>query len=97
MIANVDPDRRIPHEPRAEFEADRRDQDSARGWCRIRQRLSNRLSWTHYRALLAVSDPAARAFYEIEAERENWSTPHLERRSSRRSTYVCSRAGTRRA
>ncbi|MBK6694533.1 MAG: hypothetical protein IPG50_20335 [Myxococcales bacterium] len=39
----------------------------------------SRLSWTHYRALLAVSDPAARAFYEIEAERENWSTPHLER------------------
>ena len=26
-----------------------------------------------------MSDPAARAFYEIEAERENWSTPHLER------------------
>lgn len=40
---------------------------------------SNSLSWTHYRALLAVSDPAARAFYEIEAARENWSTPHLER------------------
>jgi len=40
---------------------------------------SSRLSWTHYRALLSVSDPAARAFYEIEAERENWSTPHLER------------------
>lgn len=40
---------------------------------------SSRLSWTHYRALLAVSDPAARAFYEIEAEHENWSTPHLER------------------
>ncbi len=40
---------------------------------------SSRLSWTHYRALLAVSDPEARAFYEIEAERENWSTPHLER------------------
>lgn len=40
---------------------------------------SSRLSWTHYRALLAVSDPAARAFYEIEAERENWSTPYLER------------------
>jgi len=45
----------------------------------ITQGFSNRLSWTHYRALLAVSDPAARAFYEIEAERENWSTPHLER------------------
>jgi tetratricopeptide (TPR) repeat protein len=40
---------------------------------------SSRLSWTHYRALLKVSDPAVRAFYEIEAERENWSTPHLER------------------
>lgn len=40
---------------------------------------SSRLSWTHYRALLSVGDPAARAFYEIEAERESWSTPHLER------------------
>jgi predicted nuclease of restriction endonuclease-like (RecB) superfamily len=47
-------------------------QNSPRGF-------SSRLSWTHYRALLKVSDPAARAFYEIEAERENWSTPHLER------------------
>lgn len=54
---------RILHEPGAEF---------AHGF-------SSRLSWTHYRALLKVSDPAARAFYEIEAERENWSTPHLER------------------
>jgi predicted nuclease of restriction endonuclease-like (RecB) superfamily len=40
---------------------------------------SSRLSWSHYRALLKVDDPAARAFYEIEAERENWSVPHLER------------------
>jgi len=54
---------RILHEAGAEF---------AKGF-------SSRLSWTHYRALLTVSDPAARAFYEIEAERENWSTPHLER------------------
>ncbi|MCL2779672.1 MAG: DUF1016 N-terminal domain-containing protein, partial [Polyangiaceae bacterium] len=46
---------------------------------RIAEGFSARLSWTHYRALLKVSDPAARAFYEIEAERENWSTPHLER------------------
>jgi len=49
---------------------------------------SSRLSWTHYRALLAVRDPAARAFYEIEAERENWSTPTSSARSLRRSTYV---------
>jgi predicted nuclease of restriction endonuclease-like (RecB) superfamily len=40
---------------------------------------SGHLSWSHYRALLKVNDPAARAFYEIEAARENWSTPHLER------------------
>ncbi|MBW2528705.1 MAG: hypothetical protein JRI23_31310 [Deltaproteobacteria bacterium] len=37
------------------------------------------LSWTHYRLLLAVSDPQARAFYEIEAARESWSTRELER------------------
>jgi len=46
--------------------------DFARGF-------SSRLSWSHYRALLKVHDPAARAFYEIEAEHENWSVPHLER------------------
>jgi predicted nuclease of restriction endonuclease-like (RecB) superfamily len=40
---------------------------------------SSRLSWTHYRTLLAVADVRARAFYEIEAEREEWSVPHLER------------------
>lgn len=45
----------------------------------IAKGFSSRLSWTHYRALLAVRDPAARAFYEIEAERESWSVPHLER------------------
>jgi len=43
------------------------------------QGFSSRLSWSHYRALLKVNDPAARAFYEIEAEHGNWSTPHLER------------------
>lgn len=53
----------ILHEARAEF---------AGGF-------SNRLSWSHYRALLKIPDAAARAFYEIEAERENWSVPHLER------------------
>jgi len=40
---------------------------------------SNRLAWSHYRALLRVPDPAARAFYEIEAEDQNWSVPDLER------------------
>ena len=35
--------------------ADRRSQDSARGWCRIRPGvLQSHLSWTHYRALLKL-------------------------------------------
>jgi len=37
------------------------------------------LSWTHYRILLAVHDPTARSFYEIEAAQENWGTRALER------------------
>jgi predicted nuclease of restriction endonuclease-like (RecB) superfamily len=40
---------------------------------------SSRLSWTHYRTLSKVEDPAARSFYEIEADREGWSVSHLER------------------
>lgn len=30
------------------------------------------LSWTHYRTLLRVDKPEARAFYEIEALKNNW-------------------------
>lgn len=37
------------------------------------------LSWTHYRLLLKVGDPDARAFYESEAAEGNWSTRQLER------------------
>jgi predicted nuclease of restriction endonuclease-like (RecB) superfamily len=37
------------------------------------------LSWTHYRTLLRVDTPEARAFYEIEATKSNWSTRELER------------------
>jgi predicted nuclease of restriction endonuclease-like (RecB) superfamily len=37
------------------------------------------LSWTHYRLLLAVENPKARSFYEIEAAREAWSSRELER------------------
>ncbi len=43
------------------------------------QGFSGHLSWSHYRALLKVNDPAVRAFYEIEAACESWSVPHLER------------------
>ncbi len=37
------------------------------------------LSWTHYLILMRVEKPQARAFYEIEAARETWSTRELER------------------
>jgi predicted nuclease of restriction endonuclease-like (RecB) superfamily len=37
------------------------------------------LSWTHYRLLLQVENETARAFYEIEAAREGWSSRELER------------------
>jgi predicted nuclease of restriction endonuclease-like (RecB) superfamily len=37
------------------------------------------LSWTHYRTLLRVDKPQARAFYEIEAIKHNWSARELER------------------
>lgn len=37
------------------------------------------LSWTHYRFLLQVTDPDARAWYEKEACEQTWSTRTLQR------------------
>jgi predicted nuclease of restriction endonuclease-like (RecB) superfamily len=37
------------------------------------------LAWTHYAILMRVANSTARAFYEIEAVREAWSTRELER------------------
>jgi predicted nuclease of restriction endonuclease-like (RecB) superfamily len=42
-------------------------------------RLHPNLSWTHYRTLMRVEQPEARAFYEIEALKNNWSARELER------------------
>jgi predicted nuclease of restriction endonuclease-like (RecB) superfamily len=42
-------------------------------------RMNPNLSWTHYRILLRVEKPEARAFYEIETIRNNWKTRELER------------------
>lgn len=42
-------------------------------------RLNPNLSWTHYRTLLRVSRAEARAFYEIEAAKNNWSAREMER------------------
>ena len=41
--------------------------------------LNSNLSWTHYRTLLRVDKSEARAFYEIEAIKNNWSARELER------------------
>jgi predicted nuclease of restriction endonuclease-like (RecB) superfamily len=46
-------------------------------WCP--GQLHPNLSWTHYRTLLRVDGTDARAFYEIEAIRNNWSARELER------------------
>lgn len=40
---------------------------------------SPRLSWSHYRTLPQVEHRSERLFYEIEAEKEGWSVPCLER------------------
>ncbi len=45
----------------------------------IRHALRSELSWTHYRLLMRVENPDARAFYESEAAEGNWSTRQLER------------------
>lgn len=37
------------------------------------------LSWSHYVLLLSISNPDERSFYEIEADRENWSLRELKR------------------
>ncbi len=37
------------------------------------------IGWAHYLILMRVKNPHARAFYEIESVREDWSTRELER------------------
>jgi len=37
------------------------------------------LGWSHYRLLMRVKRPEARAFYEIESSKNNWSVRELER------------------
>jgi len=46
------------------------------------------LSWTHYRTLVRVDKPEARAFYEIEALKNNWSARELERQIARLDATV---------
>ena len=44
-----------------------------------RDALRHELSWTHYRILMRIEKPEARAFYEIECVKNNWSARELER------------------
>lgn len=44
--------------------------------------LRDELSWTHYRLLLKVDNPAARNWYMNEAAAESWSSRQLERQIS---------------
>ena len=41
--------------------------------------LRRELSWTHYRFLLRIEKPKARAFYEVECVNARWSTHELGR------------------
>lgn len=45
----------------------------------IRDAVRHELTWTHYRLLLRVENPEARAFYETETVASRWSTRELER------------------
>ena len=69
----------IPHEVRGEFKSGVLDDlnnsvnnDKVKGF-------SPFLGWTHYRALMRISNENERMFYEIEAAKEKWDTKHLER------------------
>lgn len=45
----------------------------------ICQKLSDKLSWSHYVELLKVEDDLERSFYEQQTIKENWSIPELQR------------------
>ena len=48
----------------------------------ICQTLSGKLNWSHYCAILSISDDKERAFYERECENSRWSVRELKRQIS---------------
>ena len=48
----------------------------------IRHTVCDELSWSHYRLLMQVEDPAAREWYMRESVVQNWSTRQLDRQIS---------------
>ncbi len=62
----------------AESKANKKDSDGAHS-PEILYALRRELTWTHYRLLMRVEKPEARAWYLNEAADQNWSTRVLER------------------
>ncbi len=62
----------------AESKANKKDSDGA-GSPEILYALRRELTWTHYRLLMRVETPDARAWYLNEAADQNWTTRILER------------------
>jgi len=48
----------------------------------IRHMVCGELSWSHYRLLMQIEDPAAREWYVREAAQQHWSSRQLERQIS---------------
>ncbi len=64
------------------LESGQRKRDAARlasGVEPIRHRACDELSWSHYRLLMQVENPAAREWYMNKAADQHWSTRQLER------------------
>jgi predicted nuclease of restriction endonuclease-like (RecB) superfamily len=55
------------------------DISSSVGMTGVPKGFSPNLGWSHYRALMDVSNGNERLFYEIEAEKEGWDVKYLER------------------
>ena len=49
------------------------------GWNEIRDTPCSELSWSHWRTLMRVADPAARLWYGQEAQQQAWSVAALRR------------------
>lgn len=67
------------------LESDTTKQDAARLVSLVvtnRHRAADELSWSHFRLLMQVEDPAAREWYMREAAEQHWSTRQLERQIS---------------
>ena len=71
-------DRTIWQKPSAKSRTDSKNAVS------IRQKPSSKsqtftLGWSHYLVLMRIENPEERRFYEIEAQEQHWSEPHLKR------------------